>query len=84
MPDTTEKTAEQPGDAALAEAAPQPVYCRWCGAGVDAWTAEPADWLCGSCDRWQDATTCPTCGGNARLSVLPADMQPKPAKPKKE
>ena len=64
---------------------PEPAYCRWCGAlgDAEAVAEQPTDWLCASCDRYQDATTCPTCGGNARVSALPAEMQPKPAKPVK-
>jgi Zn finger protein HypA/HybF involved in hydrogenase expression len=71
------------------EAPPPPVHCRHCGAALEntSLAAETDDWLCPTCDRYQDATVCPVCGGSARISALPQEMQPAvhaPAKPKKE
>jgi rRNA maturation protein Nop10 len=62
---------------------PQGASCRHCGAQkpdeIDA-SANP-DWLCPSCDRYQDAAICPTCGGNARISLLPENMRPSAHEP---
>jgi len=57
-------------------------YCRHCGAPapLDA----HGDWLCPACERYQETVMCPTCGSLTRISSLPADKQPKAAKPQKE
>lgn len=84
------ETAEEASEAA-------PAYCRWCGkewaeanesANAPLGDGPPSrleaaggDWLCPHCERYQDAGTCPTCGGNARLSALPENLRPEPHKP---
>lgn len=75
-------------ETASAEAAAEPaapVHCRHCGQpapdDLDA-TATP-DWLCPSCEHYQDAMICPTCGSNARISLLPAELAPAPHEPAK-
>ena len=78
---------ELEAEVTVEEAAPAPpVHCRHCGAKLQntALAAETDDWLCPACDRYQDSTICPTCGGLARISTLPEELQPAPAKPKKE
>lgn len=60
---------------------PVSANCRWCGA----YQAEAdGDWLCQNCERYQDAMVCPTCGGLARVSAMPAELIPAPVKPKKQ
>jgi hypothetical protein len=72
-----EETPQEP----QAEPEPEPVTgnCRWCGAAHEQMPDESDDWLCDECSRYQDAMTCPTCGGLARVSALPASMVPAPA-----
>lgn len=57
-------------------------YCRHCGV-KGAVVAPDGDWLCTACERYQDATACPTCGSTVRISLLPEELAPKPAKPVK-
>ena len=61
----------------------EPVHCHWCGATHEPVEGESEDWLCGHCERYQDSMSCPTCGGQARVSLMPAEMVPEPAKPRK-
>lgn len=61
----------------------EPGNCRWCGVYHEPVEGETADWLCAECGRYQDAMVCPTCGNLARVSLLPSDMVPSPATPKK-
>jgi len=63
---------------------PQPGNCRWCGAYHEPGVDESADWLCAECERYQDATICPTCGNLARVSLLPSEYVPAPVAPKVE
>lgn len=63
-------------------APPEPGNCRWCGAWHEA--TEETDWLCDECQRYQDAMSCPVCGGLTRVSLLPAEHQPRVAEPKKK
>ena len=82
----TDTPVEEPNVEAAPEEAPaKPTSenCWWCGAYHEARSDEDPDWLCPSCERYQDAMTCPTCGGLARVSLLPADMVPAAATPKK-
>jgi hypothetical protein len=61
--------------------------CRHCGAARpgEAESADlGADWLCSSCERWQDSMTCPTCGSQTRISTMPPDLVPPAAKAQKE
>ncbi len=62
---------------------PEPGNCRWCGAYHEPVEGESADWQCAECERYQDATICPVCGGLARVSVLPPEYVPAAASPKK-
>ncbi len=62
---------------------PTPGNCRWCGAYHEQMPDEPEDWLCSECERYQDAMICPTCGNLARVTVLPAEMIPEAAPPKR-
>lgn len=59
-------------------------HCRHCGAerAEDA-LAMDDDWLCAECEHWQDSMACPTCGSTVRASLMPADMVPAAAKPKR-
>lgn len=78
-----EKTSADPG------------YCRNCGAPkrvvmsihpatLQATPSESgADWLCAECEHWQDSMLCPTCSQPVRISLMPAELAPKAAKPKK-
>jgi hypothetical protein len=66
-----------------APAMPTSENCRWCGAAHDQMPDDPSDWLCADCGRYQDAMICPTCGGLARVSLLPANMVPAPVLSKK-
>ncbi len=61
----------------------EPGNCRWCGAYHEPADGETSDWQCAECERYQDAMICPTCNGLARVSLLPADMVPAPASPKR-
>lgn len=78
----TDSPVEEPTVVVEPEAAPvvESGYCRWCGAYRE---EADGDWLCGECERYQDAMICPTCGGLARVSLLPAEVVPSPAFPKK-
>lgn len=72
-------TPADPNQQAAQPAAPDATAnCRHCGAprpdSIDA-VATP-DWRCPDCERYQDATVCPTCGGNARISLLPEKSRP--------
>lgn len=75
---------EQPVEEVAAEEAPAPGNCRWCGAYHESGADDPEDWFCTECERYQDAMICPTCGGLARVSLLPPDLVPAPVKPKKK
>jgi hypothetical protein len=72
---------EQP----IEEAPAEPVYCRHCGAELAnrSLAEQTDDWLCPSCEHYQDSTQCPTCGGNTRISLLPNDLRPAAHKPVK-
>lgn len=75
----TETEVQNPDVAAAAEpepTGPQEVNCRHCGQPNEVDVAANPDWQCPACERYQDAAICPTCGGLARISVLPAEMQP--------
>lgn len=77
------------------QVAASPEYCRHCGEPKSVAThknpitlTETAmeagdDWLCAHCERWQDQTICPTCHQVARISLMPEEMAPKAARPKK-
>ncbi len=65
-----------------AEPVPVDGSCRWCGASHEGLPGE--DWLCDECGRYQDAMICPTCGGLARVSLMPAEFVPEAATPKKK
>lgn len=77
------------------QVAASPDYCRHCGEPKNVVTLKNAvtltdtpydtgdDWLCASCEHWQDSMLCPTCKQPARISLMPADLAPKAAKPKK-
>ncbi len=60
----------------------EPGNCRWCGVYHEPAAGETEDWLCSACQRYQDAMTCPTCGGLARVSLMPADAVPAVASKK--
>jgi hypothetical protein len=47
---------------------PSAVHCRHCGQPNEVNVEETPDWLCPACERYQDATTCPTCHQLARIS----------------
>lgn len=68
-------------------------YCRHCGAekhvatydspitGLTTVLESGDDWLCAECERWQDQMICPTCHQLARVSLMPEEAHPQPAKP---
>lgn len=80
MTEELTEVATLPQDEAPQEEGPTPGYCRWCGAYRE---EADGDWLCGECERYQDAAICPTCGGLARVSLMPAGTVASPASPKK-
>lgn len=61
-----------------APSGPSKTACRFCGKSsmVDA-QATP-DWLCASCERYQQQMACPTCHQPAIFSLLPPDVIPAP------
>lgn len=68
---------------------PQPVtvYCRHCGQPTERDSGDDSDWICSSCERYQDSMVCPTCHQVTRISGMAAEYIPKPhapVKPKKE
>lgn len=73
----------QPAEQSVEEqqGAPELQHCRWCGQPQEAATAEGEDWLCESCERWQNTMTCPTCNQLTILSALPENMLPEPHAP---
>lgn len=62
---------------------PQEVNCRHCGQPNEVDVEMNPDWLCSACGRYQDATTCPVCGGLARISLLPPEHVPAVHEPTK-
>jgi hypothetical protein len=62
---------EQP----IEEAPAEPVYCRHCGAELAnrSLAEQTDDWLCPSCEHYQDSTQC----------LLPNDLRPAAHKPVK-
>jgi hypothetical protein len=75
-----ENPEEAPAEEEVQEEESVSGNCRWCGEPKE---GAEGDWLCDSCERYQDAMTCPTCSGLARVSMLPAELVPAPVKPKK-
>jgi hypothetical protein len=59
------------------DSGPVMAHCRHCGQPNEVDAEANPDWLCDSCGRYQDAMTCPTCHGLARISLLPADVVPE-------
>lgn len=58
--------------------------CRHCGAARGDTQALPdGDWLCNHCEHYQDTMVCPTCNSVVRASLMPAEMVPAAAKPKR-
>lgn len=75
-----------PDDEETVVAEPQPVtvFCRHCGKPTELPADYPQDWLCASCERYQDSMVCPTCHQVARISAMPAEHHPEPHEPQKK
>lgn len=63
-------------DAAVTEA-PGPVHCRHCGQTYSGDVPEDGDFLCPSCEHYQDTMTCSTCGSVVRISLMPEGSAPQ-------
>lgn len=60
---------------------PVEVNCRHCGRAASIDLASNPDWLCESCERYQDSMTCPTCRSVVRISLMPEGSAPEPHAP---
>lgn len=56
------------------EASAGQAHCRHCGQPGDADAS--GDWLCRSCERYQDTMACPVCHQPARISLMTEDLAP--------
>lgn len=62
-------------------------YCRHCGQPTERAKDDESDWVCASCERYQDQMACPVCHQVTRISGMAAEYIPKPhapVKPKKD
>lgn len=71
--DQQEQTPETSG--------PTEANCRHCGRSTTVDLAENPDWLCTSCEHYQDSMACPTCGSVVRISLMPDGSAPEPHAP---
>lgn len=56
---------------------PQDVNCRHCGVLSTVDVEQTPDWLCRSCEHYQDAMSCPTCGQTTRISLMAPELAPE-------
>jgi hypothetical protein len=75
---TETPTEEQPSQEQATEpVGPAETNCRHCGRPAIVDLAENADWLCPSCERYQDSMLCPTCNSVVRISLMPDGSAPE-------
>lgn len=71
----------QPAEAEVPE---QAAPCRHCGQPAPDGAEAGSDWLCPACEHYQDLMLCPTCNQPVRISLMPAEMAPEPAAPRRK
>jgi hypothetical protein len=72
-----ETPVEQTDTGEYEEAGPQTVNCRHCGRPNEVDVEATPDWLCPSCERYQDSMLCPTCSSVVRISLMPDGSAPE-------